>query len=235
MLNKLLQKITEPFTQHHQDVMSRFPKTREHMIQNLIKRKIVKKSTLRFHGILLTFFGCGKWKYGPGTLASFVTILIWLSVSLSFFNLEADTFYELLFWLTIITLLFIYGLLFIPLYSTLLDSTDHPSIVIDEVVGQLVALCLTYPFVKKYYFNDTWFLSNLVMFAHVFSCFIFFRFFDIAKPFFIGWVDRNIKNSFGVMFDDLLCGLISAGINIFIFLTYESAISDLHNGHISIL
>ncbi len=228
MLNKIAKKVREKFTQHDQECMARFPKARDHMVQSLIKKKIVKKSSLHLYGVLLTFFGCGKWKYGPGTLASFVTILIWLAVSSFFFDLEVNTLYELLFWLTISTLFFIYGLLFIPLYSTLLDSQDHPSIVLDEVVGQLVTLCLTYPFIKKYYFNETWFLSNLVMFAHIFSCFIFFRFFDIAKPSFIGWVDRNIKNSFGVMFDDLLCGLLSAAINIAIFLTYETAISNLH-------
>lgn len=227
MLNKIAKIFEEKFDDYTRRRMARFPKVRDNLVKTLIKKKIVKKSSLHLYGILLTFFGCGKWRHGPGTLASFVTILIWLGVSSFFFDLDVDTFYELIFWLTISTLFFIYGVLFIPLYSTFLDAQDHPSIVLDEVVGQLIALCLTYPFVKEYYFNETWFLSNLVMFGHIFSCFIFFRFLDIAKPSFIGWIDRNIKNSFGVMFDDLICGLLSAAIIITIFLAYKDAILNL--------
>ena len=37
--------------------------------------------------------------------------------------------------------------------------------------------------------------------------FILFRFFDIKKPFPIYIFDKNFKNSFGVIFDDILAGL----------------------------
>ena len=39
--------------------------------------------------------------------------------------------------------------------------------------------------------------------------FIFFRLFDILKPFPIGWIDKNIKNSFGVIMDDIVAGIYS--------------------------
>ncbi len=44
--------------------------------------------------------------------------------------------------------------------------------------------------------------------------FIIFRFFDIVKPFPISLVDKKIKNSFGVMLDDIIAALFS-GIILF--------------------
>ena len=41
----------------------------------------------------------------------------------------------------------------------------------------------------------------------IFLYFILFRLFDIFKPFPISYVDRKIKNSFGIIFDDILAGL----------------------------
>ena len=38
-------------------------------------------------------------------------------------------------------------------------------------------------------------------------CFILFRFFDIRKPFPISFFDKNFKNSFGVIMDDVCAGL----------------------------
>ena len=41
------------------------------------------------------------------------------------------------------------------------------------------------------------------------TCFLLFflGFFDILKPFPISFVDKNIKNSFGVILDDVLAGV----------------------------
>ena len=38
-------------------------------------------------------------------------------------------------------------------------------------------------------------------------CFVLFRFFDIKKPFPVNFFDRNFKNSFGVIMDDVCAGL----------------------------
>ena len=40
-----------------------------------------------------------------------------------------------------------------------------------------------------------------------FYIFLLFRFFDIKKPFPINYFDKNLKNSFGVVFDDIIAGL----------------------------
>ena len=41
----------------------------------------------------------------------------------------------------------------------------------------------------------------------VFSVFILFRLFDIKKPFPVSYFDKNFKNSFGVVMDDVIAGL----------------------------
>ena len=37
-------------------------------------------------------------------------------------------------------------------------------------------------------------------------CFVLFRFFDIVKPFPVSYFDKNFKNSFGVIMDDVCAG-----------------------------
>ena len=37
-------------------------------------------------------------------------------------------------------------------------------------------------------------------------CFILFRYFDIMKPFPVSFFDKNFKNSFGVIMDDVCAG-----------------------------
>ena len=37
-------------------------------------------------------------------------------------------------------------------------------------------------------------------------CFVLFRYFDIMKPFPVSFFDKNFKNSFGVIMDDVCAG-----------------------------
>ena len=37
--------------------------------------------------------------------------------------------------------------------------------------------------------------------------FVLFRFFDILKPWPVGWADRKIKGGLGIMLDDVLAGI----------------------------
>jgi phosphatidylglycerophosphatase A len=39
--------------------------------------------------------------------------------------------------------------------------------------------------------------------------FIFFRIFDIWKPFPISYFDTNFKNGFGIVLDDLIAGVLA--------------------------
>ena len=72
-------------------------------------------------------------------------------------------------------------------------DVDDKSIVIDEIIGYLSFMI---------FFEVT--IQNILI------GFVLFRFFDIFKPFPINLVDKNMKNSFGVMFDDILAALYSA-------------------------
>ena len=46
--------------------------------------------------------------------------------------------------------------------------------------------------------------------ASVAAAFLVFRLLDIGKPFFIGWIDKNVHGSLGVMADDLVAGAVTS-------------------------
>jgi phosphatidylglycerophosphatase A len=76
-----------------------------------------------------------------------------------------------------------------------LGLQDEPQIVADEVAGVWLALIFA---------PQVWWVALLA--------FGLFRYFDIAKPGVVGWLDTNVHSGLGVMADDMMAGLISAGI-----------------------
>ena len=38
-------------------------------------------------------------------------------------------------------------------------------------------------------------------------CFVLFRVFDILKPFPANWIDKNVKNAWGVLLDDIFASI----------------------------
>lgn len=79
--------------------------------------------------------------------------------------------------------------------SQILGVHDHGGIVWDEFVGiWLVLLCLPEQTLWQ------WALA-----------FVAFRLFDIAKPWPIGWADRQVSGGFGIMLDDLLAAVVAIG------------------------
>jgi phosphatidylglycerophosphatase A len=84
-------------------------------------------------------------------------------------------------------------------------NEDPSEVVIDEVVGMLIAL---WPL--------SWGLSMSGTAAHVFPWpgwvggFLLFRFFDIVKPPPVSWADR--PGAFGVMLDDVVAGVLAGGM-----------------------
>ena len=69
---------------------------------------------------------------------------------------------------------------------------DHSGIVYDEVAGFLI----TMSFAPHGWY---WMLAGFAL----------FRFFDAVKPWPISWFDKNIHGGFGIMFDDVIAGIIS--------------------------
>jgi len=79
--------------------------------------------------------------------------------------------------------------------ARLLGVHDHPGIVWDEFVGLWLAM-LWLPA------GWPWWLA----------AFALFRFFDIAKPWPIRWLDRQVHGGFGIMVDDVLAGIFAWGV-----------------------
>lgn len=85
-------------------------------------------------------------------------------------------------------------------------GTDPQEIVIDEVVGQWIAL---FPLSA-----GLWWLGappGLFPWPGWVGAFLLFRFFDILKPPPVRWADR-MKTPLGVMLDDVLAGLMAAAV-----------------------
>ncbi len=72
---------------------------------------------------------------------------------------------------------------------------DHGGIVWDEFVGIWITLI---------FLPNTWLWLLLG--------FVVFRVLDIAKPWPISVLDRNVGGGFGIMIDDILAGVIAAGV-----------------------
>ena len=149
--------------------------------------------------IFPTLFGIGYSPIAPGTIGSIFSI-VFLYFLIKFISYS---------FLVIIFLIILFvSLKLIEKYSNLLKSHDSSTIVIDEFLG-IFLIILFYDYLK--------FTNDFIMFLLIL---ILFRFFDILKIFPINWVDKNIKNSFGVVLDDLLAGVYSIivlySINVFI-------------------
>lgn len=152
---------------------------------------------------ILTFFYSGLIRKAPGTFGSIAAIIFFFVINFIFTQSETNLFFQNIFWIFFLTTAFIYGCIFSKSYAKKFGEIDHASIVLDEVVGQIIAILIISYFVK----------INL---ASLLLSFILFRFFDIKKPLLIGYFDRKIKNGFGVMFDDLISGIIAGILTIFL-------------------
>ena len=143
--------------------------------------------------LFVTLFGIGKIKKIPGSIASLATILF-LFFLFHIVNIDPN--------IVLISLIIIF---FISLYSVNifikdLDDKDPKEIVIDEFIGQSIPICL-YEIA-----HDTTKETNEIL-TFYFIMFVLFRIFDIAKPYPVNYYDKNFKNSFGVIMDDVCAGL----------------------------
>lgn len=96
------------------------------------------------------------------------------------------------FYLVATTLFIVFSIWISELHERNLGSHDSKTIVIDEVVGYLVAFA---------WLPMTW--------MSVAASFVLFRFFDIVKPYPISVLDKKVKGGLGVVVDDLAAGLIA--------------------------
>ena len=86
------------------------------------------------------------------------------------------------------------------------DKSDPPEVVIDEVIGQWIAV-LPIGFILK--ITE---LSGKELWLVWLWAFVSFRFFDIIKLGLVGWAD-NLGGTLGILLDDILAG-IAAGLTV---------------------
>ena len=133
----------------------------------------------------------GNIKYAPGTIASLITCLVFLLL----INISNISF---IFLLTLI--IFCYSFVAINNSFDVFDSEDPQEIVIDEVIGQMLPL-LAIPIYETLY--------PLPLIYYCILAFVFFRLFDIWKPYPINYVDNNVKGALGILFDDIFAAFYS--------------------------
>ena len=143
--------------------------------------------------LFVTLFGIGKLKKIPGSYASLVTT-IFLFFLFHIFNLSPN------FILIGILIIFFLSIYAVNIFIKNLDNKDPKEVVIDEFIGQSIPICL-----YEIAHEGTKEMNQVLTFY--FIMFILFRIFDKVKPYPVSYYDKNFKNSFGVIMDDVCAGL----------------------------
>ncbi len=128
----------------------------------------------------VTVGGLGRLPKAPGTFGTLAGIPLAYGLSLAGPN----------FYLVATLLLLILSILACELHERQISKHDAQHIVIDEVVGYLIAVA---------WLPLTW--------QSLLAAFVTFRFFDILKPYPISVLDAKVKGGLGVMIDDVAAGL----------------------------
>ena len=148
--------------------------------------------------LFVTLFGIGKIKKIPGSFASLATTLF-LFFLFHILNLSPS------FVLFSVIIIFFISLYAVNIFIKDLTNKDPKEVVIDEFIGQSIPICL-YEVVH----NIPKETDQILKFY--FIMFILFRIFDITKPYPVSYFDKNFKNSFGVIMDDVCAGLYVVAI-----------------------
>ena len=143
--------------------------------------------------LFVTLFGIGKISKIPGSIASLVTT-VFLFFLFHVVNISANII------LVSIIVVFFISLWSVSIFIKALDNKDPNEVVIDEFIGQSIPICL-----YEIAHEGTKETSQVLTFY--FIIFILFRIFDIVKPYPVSYYDKNFKNSFGVVMDDVCAGL----------------------------
>ena len=134
---------------------------------------------MKLYKIYLSVLGIGYSPFAPGTCGSLIALPVsWLlTTKIGIFATAS-----------FIILLLLAGII---IANKLIDQNKDPSwIVMDEFCGQLLVLIF----------------FEISLLYYILS-FILFRVFDILKPWPINLVDKRMKNSFGIFFDDILAAV----------------------------
>lgn len=129
---------------------------------------------------LATWFGAGQLPWFPGTWGSLGALPLWLG--LQFLPLKS--------YLVVLLVIFLVAVWVSGAGASHFGRPDPGEVVIDEVVGQLLALSAC-PF----------------RLGPIIIGFLLFRLFDILKPFPARFFDRKLVGGLGIVLDDVVAGL----------------------------
>ena len=148
--------------------------------------------------LFVTLFGIGKIKKVPGSFASLATTLF-LFFLFHVLNVSPNIV------LFLVIIIFFISLYAVNIFIKDLTNKDPKEVVIDEFIGQSIPICL-----YEVAHNIPKETDQILKFY--FIMFILFRIFDITKPYPVSYFDKNFKNSFGVIMDDVCAGLYVVAI-----------------------
>ena len=157
--------------------------------------------------LFVTCFGIGAFRFAPGTITSFVTTVFLYSL-FHVINLSSNLIF------VILLIVFIYSFYAVSEYIKFNENKDPKEVVIDEFIGQSIPIYLyeiSHGSVKESQ-------EAILFYLYIF---ILFRYFDIKKPFPVNFFDKKFKNSFGVIFDDIIAGLYVV-LTLIIFMVIKS-------------
>ena len=142
--------------------------------------------------LFVTMFGLGKVPKIPGTFGSFATVII-LYLFFHVLNLSSNLI------LTFLIVVFILSFTAVAHHIKENENKDPKEVIIDEFIGQSIPIYL-----YEISHGTEKSPNEAIIFYGI--CFVLFRFFDIVKPFPVNFFDKNFKNSFGVIMDDVCAG-----------------------------
>ncbi|MBY7786179.1 phosphatidylglycerophosphatase A [Vibrio fluvialis] len=139
--------------------------------------------------LLATGFGSGLSPVVPGTMGTlasvpFYLLLVQLPLTL---------------YIVVVIAASLIGIKICQVTSDDMQVHDHGSIVWDEFAGFWITMLIV-PVLQLPVFEWKWLLAGFVL----------FRFFDMVKPWPIGWLDKRVHGGLGIMLDDLVAGVMSA-------------------------
>jgi len=143
--------------------------------------------------LLATGFGSGLSPIIPGTMGTLAAVPLYLllvQLPLSIY-------------LAIVLVTCVIGVKICQVTSDDMGVHDHGSIVWDEFAGFWITMSLV-PMLNIPANDWKWLITGFVL----------FRFFDMVKPWPIGWLDKRVHGGLGIMIDDIVAGVM-AGVALY--------------------
>lgn len=134
--------------------------------------------------LLAVGFGAGLLKPAPGTWGTAIAVPLFFLLSALVNSLSI--------YVVIVILLTLAGIKICDQAASDAGVHDHKAIVWDEIAGFLITM-----------------IAVPATLSNAFVGFLLFRFFDIVKPWPIGYIDRKVSGGLGIMLDDVIAGIFS--------------------------